>query len=66
MWALLFNIRLGECNGRSTARIMAIHALVDFLKYPHGIALKWWTNRVFAICHNILEVDLTHNFKWNL
>lgn len=66
MWKPLFNIRLGECTGRSTGRIMAIHAVVDFLKYPHGMALKSWTNGVFAISDNMLEVNLTHNFKWNL
>ncbi len=45
---------------------MAIHALVDFLKYPHRTALKGWTKSVFAISDNMLEIDLTHNFKWNL
>jgi hypothetical protein len=45
---------------------MAIHAVVDFLKYPHGAALNSWTNRVFAIRDNVLEVPLTHNFKSNL
>jgi hypothetical protein len=66
MWESLFNIRLGAWTGRATARIMAIHVLVDFSKYPHWGALKGWTKRVFAISDNMLEVNLTHNFKWNL